>query len=387
MAIDQRLADFATSDRQREMVQAVADTGSIGKAAKKLGVDRTTVRNMLRRIERRAATRGWSPSHDMTHTTSPVHIAKGTSTLYDDTGKPVLQWVKTSINHEALLEVMREAVEELKRDIRPAKPVALSSKSLDAELLSLYPLTDIHFGMRAWGEETGENWDLAIAERTVLAAFSHLIASSPNSETGFFLQLGDALHWDGTMPVTPTSNHVLDADQRLPKVVRAIIRVFRQCVAMLLRKHKKVVVLHAQGNHDLSSSVWLQEWFSVLYENEPRVQVIVSPNPYYAYTHGEILIGAHHGHKRHKPSDLISIFNDQFRELSGKTKRTYIHTGHLHSDLETGGTVRVERHETLAARDAHAAHGGWLSTRSMKCITYNRQAEIGRVMFYPWMMK
>lgn len=384
--ISSQLLDFCYTDRQREVISAYIEHGSANKAAKQLKIARETVTASINRVKRAAALKGWSPEHDMTHATSPVHVAKGTSTLYNEDGKPILQWVKTSLQHDAAMQVMREAMEELKADIKPAKPVKLVNKRQLDELLTLYPLTDIHFGMRAWAEETGANWDLEIAEQTVLAAVSHLIASSPDSATGFFLQLGDALHYDGMLPVTPTNNHVLDADSRLQKVVRTVIRVFRTTISMLLAKHEKVIVLHAQGNHDLSSSVWLQEVFAALYENEPRIEVIVSPNPYYAHVHGEILLGAHHGHKRSKPSDLIAIFNDQFRHLAGGTKRTYIHTGHLHSDMLDGfGSTRVERHETLASMDAHAAHGGWRSTRSMKAITYSHQAEVSRTLFYPWM--
>lgn len=384
--ISSQLLDFCYTDRQREVISAYIKYGSVCKAAKELKVSGPTVVESVKRVKRAAALKGWSPEHDMTHATSPVHVAKGTSTLYNEDGKPILQWVKTSLQHDAAMQVMREAMEELKADIKPAKPVKLTNKRQLDELLTLYPLTDIHFGMRAWAEETGANWDLEIAEQTVLAAVSHLIASSPDSATGFFLQLGDALHYDGMLPVTPTNNHVLDADSRLQKVVRTVIRVFRTTISMLLAKHEKVIMLHAQGNHDLSSSVWLQEVFAALYENEPRIEVIVSPNPYYARVHGEILLGAHHGHKRSKPNDLIAVFNDQFRHLAGDTKRTYIHTGHLHSDMLDGfGSTRVERHETIAAPDAHATHGGWRSTRSMKAITYSRQAEVSRTLFYPWM--
>jgi hypothetical protein len=378
------LLQFANSERQREAIKALDQHGSATKGAKALGITRASFQNLIIRAKRQAALHGWSPEHDMVHPTSPVHVAKGTSTLYDEDGKPIMQWVKTSLKHDQMLEVMREAAEEMKADIKPVKPIKPPTKPQLAELLNLYILTDAHFGMRSWAEETDANWDLEIAEKTVLEAFSHLIHSSPNSETGFLLQLGDALHSDGLLAITPTSHHVLDADGRFPKVVRTIIRVMRQCTNMLLAKHDKVVLLHAQGNHDPASSVWLQEWFSVLYENEPRIQVIVSPKPYYAYKHGDVLLGAHHGHKRSKLSDLVRLFVDEFRGLHGQTKRTYIHAGHFHSDdLFADGSTRAERHETLAARDAYATHGGYRAGRSMKCITYNHQAEIGRSFYYP----
>lgn len=380
----EKLLDFAVSDRQRQAIKLRVSGLTARKAASQMGISEPSFHLLIKRAKYQAAIHGWSPENDMVHPTGPVHVAKGTSTLYNEDGKPVMQWVKTSLNHERMLETMREVIEELKTDIKPLKPTKLSNRTQIEDLLNLHILTDAHFGMRSWAEETGANWDLEIAEQTTIEAFGHLVASSPDAKTGFFLQLGDALHSDGLSPVTPSSGHVLDADGRFPKVVRTVIRVFRQCIHMLLSKHEKVIVLHAQGNHDLASAVWLQEWFSVLYENEPRIEIIVSPNPYYAFVHGEILLGAHHGHKRKKLPDLIHVFQNQFRHLLGQTQRTFIHTGHLHSDdLCVEGSTRVERHETLAARDAYAAHGGWPGQRSMKVITYNQQAEVCRNIFYP----
>ena len=49
--------------------------------------------------------------------------------------------------------------------------------------------------------------------------------------------------------------------------------------------------------------------------------------------------------------------------------------------------MKIERHETLAAPDAYAANGGWLSGRSAKVITYHKQfGEVGRLTLRPEMV-
>jgi hypothetical protein len=49
--------------------------------------------------------------------------------------------------------------------------------------------------------------------------------------------------------------------------------------------------------------------------------------------------------------------------------------------------MKVERHETLAAPDAYAANGGWLSGRSAKVITYSKRfGEVGRITLTPEMV-
>ncbi len=270
--IDPKLIDFCQTDRQREIINARLKAGTNTRAAKLLGVDNTLITQTLRRVQFYAQQRGYDPKHDMTHPISESLSMRGTSTLYDADGKVVSQWVKTSAAKGDMAEAMRVVADELSKTIKPVKPTPLKTKHPIEDLLNLYVLTDAHFGMHAWGEETGANWDLDIAEETVMAAFQYLTSVSQNSKTGFFMQLGDALHYDGILPVTPTSQHVVDTDSRFHKVVRTVIRVFRQCIDLLLRKHEKVVVLMAQGNHDLASSIWLQEWFNILYENEPALK-------------------------------------------------------------------------------------------------------------------
>ena len=86
--------------------------------------------------------------------------------------------------------------------------------------------------------------------------------------------------------------------------------------------------------------------------------------------------------------NIDHVFAGQFRELYGSTKHSYAHVGHLHSDeVISTNLMKVERHETLAARDAYAARGGWLSKRSAKVITYHKQwGEVGRITLSPEMV-
>lgn len=327
----------------------------------------------------RFARQGWSPEHDMTKTVPDGFHLKGTSTLYGKDGEQKMQWVKSSIDHERQAELMKEAVKALSLDIKPAKALPAPAHT-HSSLLNCYVITDYHLGMNAWGEETGADWDMKIAEDTLVSWFGAAIAQSPEAHTGIFAQLGDFLHWDGIQAVTPTSGHILDADTRFQKLVRVAIGVIRRITSMLLQKHKRVILLMAEGNHDLASSMWLRELFAALYEAEPRIEVITRPDPYYCYVHGEVSIFFHHGHKKRMDS-LETVLIAKFREEFGRTKYSVCHTGHLHHNLvrETN-TMTLEQHRTLAASDSHASRGGWISGRDAKVITYHEQfCEVGRV--------
>ena len=323
------LLDYCTTDHQRAIIELHLSGKSGEQIGKELGLDGGNVRKVIRLVKKNAAKQGYAPDNDMQHPAALGFHVKGVSTFYNmETGEPVRQWVKTDLNKENQAAMMQEVADELSKTIKPL-PVIPSPPENTSKLLNLYTLTDIHIGMLAWHEEGGEDWDLKIAEETIISAFTHLIESSPEAEVGFFNQLGDGVHSDGLIPATPTSGHVLDQDGRFHKIVRAVIRIFRSVVCMMLEKYPKVVVLMAQGNHDLASSVWLQEWFSVLFEDNERVQVVVSPKPYYAYQHGGVMLAFHHGHKS-KPEKMPDVFMGEFRQMFGSTNQTYIHSGHMH---------------------------------------------------------
>lgn len=382
---DDGLLAYATP-RQAEYMNAFWEHGSHQAAAAQFGVNRRAILQAFERVKAKAGRQGYAPAHDMTRTAPDGFHVKGVSTYYNKDGKPSGQWVKTNIDQMRQAQLLQSAAEAMAEEITPLAAVPAPSHTM-ALLLNCYVVTDYHLGAKAWGEETGADWDTNIAERLLVDWFAAAIAQAPDAEQAVFAQLGDFLHFDGITPVTPTSGHLLDADTRFQRVIRVAIRVIRQVIAMLLAKHKHVHVLMAEGNHDIASSMWLRELFAVLYEAEPRVTVIRRPDPYYCVEHGATSLFFHHGHKRRADS-LETTLVAKFREVFGRTRHSYAHTGHLHHNVvrETN-TMQIEQHRTLAAPDSHASRGGWMSGRDAKVITYHAQhGEVGRIIVSPDML-
>lgn len=347
------------------IIAALREYGSNRKAAAALGLNSRTVDRRRARL----ALKGFSPEHDMTRTVPDGFTVKGTSTLYREDGTIAQQWVKSRADDERREAMVREVIAAACDEI-PARKASKAPKQSPNGLLNCYVVTDYHLGMLAWGEETGADWDTEIAESMLVGWFAQALAESPDAETGVFAQLGDFLHWDGWDAVTPASKHLLDADTRFPKIVRVAIRSIRQIIEMMLAKYLRVVVIMAEGNHDPASSVFLRELFAAMYSGDPRVTVDVRPDPYYAVEWGKSLLLFHHGHKR-KPSNIDSVFVAKFREEFGRTERAYAHMGHMHHiDQKETNLMVVEQHRTLAAQDAYASRGGWMSGRDAQVITY-----------------
>jgi hypothetical protein len=305
----------------------------------------------------------------------------------DADGRVIQDWIRVMPDEAQREAAMRAVVDAFKDELPRAEPILPVPRS-NADLLNQYTVTDLHFGMLAWGEETGADYDLKIAEQLLLDWFAAAIRMSPDASTAVLCQLGDLLHHETKTSITQGHGHVLDADSRLQKMIRVAIRTMRRIVRMLLEKHEHVHVIMADANHDESGGAWLREMFAQFFEDEPRITVDTSPSTYYVHEHGETSLFYHHGHKR-KVKTVDSVFAGKFRETYGRTKFSYAHLGHLHSDeLISTNLMKVERHETLAAPDAYSANGGWLSGRSAKVITYSKRfGEVGRITLTPEMVQ
>lgn len=380
------LLEFCNTEHQKQIVDLASQGLTKREIGDRLGISERRVFKHLRAIKAKAALGGIAPEADMNYKTPIGFNVKGTSTLIDKTtGETKLQWIKTDVNKDAQEELMRTFVDALKEELPKYDRVSFKATTV-SDLATVYTLTDCHVGMKSWNPETGADWDLTIAERTLVSCFAEMVNAAPNSETAVVAQLGDFLHADSIQPVTPTSGHLLDADDRYSKVVSVGIRILRTVINLALKKHKNVIVLMAEGNHDLSSSIWLRELFKAVYENEPRISVIDTPLPYYVYRHGGTMLAWHHGHLR-KNDQLPILFASQFSEVWGSTKKRYVHTGHRHHfDEKEHSGMYVVQHSTVAARDAYAARGGWMSERTIKAITYHKEfGEVGRITVVPEM--
>lgn len=386
MALDPKLLDFCNTDRQREVLLSLAETGNGAETARRLGMTRTAPDRLLRRIKERASRQGYAPGH-FERGVAPGYAMSKVTIQRDKYGSVERTWERQSPDAERQQEALQAALEAMRGEITPCAPVGAPAACV-GDLLAVYTLTDAHIGMLAWHREGGADWDLQIAERTIAGCFAETIRQMPPAGQAILNQLGDLLHYDGLNAVTPTSGHILDADGRFTKMVEVAVRVIRRVVAMLLAKHDRVHLVLAEGNHDMASSVWLRTMFKALYENEPRITVDDSALPYYAFEFGSVMQIFHHSHLK-KNDQLPLLVAAQFPEMWGRTKYRYIHTGNLHHSWEREYSgVTVIQHQTLAARDAYAARGGWIAQRAMDAITYHRGfGQCGRVIVNPEMLE
>lgn len=344
----------------------------IHKVASQFSVPVEDVEHSLDILVTKAAMLGYSPDHDMVHMVPDPFEVKGVSTYYDKDGKPRGQWVKSRINHDKKEAWVREFVETLTNDVRGLSPLVSEPVGNSTDVMSVYPMGDPHFGMRAWAEETGADFDLKIAAELTYNAVDRLVMCAPPSEIGLLINLGDMFHADNQKNQT-NSGHQLDVDGRWAKVQQVGLKAMIRCVQRMLEKHKKVIVRINRGNHDGHSAYALAIALSCYFENQPRVEVDLNPSLTWYYQFGKTLIGSTHGDTI-AGKNLPGVMAADEAIKWGSSQHRYWYVGHVHhqDQKEYPGCV-VEYFRTLAARDAWHAGQGYHAGRDMRVIVIDKE--------------
>lgn len=366
------LLQYCETDTQQRTIQAIIDAGSQRKAAQAMGLDKRTIERTVQRVKCKASLRGYSPEHDMTRTAPDGFLVRGVSTLYNKDGEQSAQWVKTSIDTARQYEIIKEAVRALAEDL-PKLPKVKSVKRSSSDLMAVYPLGDPHIGVRSWAEETGQDWDLKIAEEKFCAVFDRLVKTAPSCDQALIVNLGDYFHSDNMEGVTSRSKHPLDMDGRFAKMIQVGVKIMLQMIHSALEHHKKVRVINAVGNHDDTGALWLSVCLSHMFAKNPRVEIDQSPAPFHYVEFGNNLLGIHHGHTC-KAASLPGVMASDQSAAWGRTLYRLWLTGHIHHDtLKEYAGVRVESFRTLAAKDAYATWGGYRSGQDSKCLVIHKE--------------
>lgn len=351
-------------------------------ASRELKLNRATFRGRLENATRRGINstqekmetlHGWNPDADLTKPIPSPLIIRGTSTLYGDDGALKLQWVKTKLDDERVDALFRESLSVLSQSVKGLSKITKPPAKCMDDLLAVYPLGDPHFGMYSWAKETGSDFDVETAREHTLAAIDRLVMTAPSASTAIILPLGDVLHADNQTNQTPGHKNQLDVDTRFVKVLGVAIQAFRHVILRALQKHPKVIVRFVAGNHD-PHSVWaLAYTIAAYFDNEPRVEIDLSPSLFWYHRFGKVLIGSTHGDTV-KPEQLLGVMATDRAEDWGATRHRYFYTGHIHtSNKKEFNGLMWESFRTIAPSDAWASGRGYRAGQDMQCIVHHRE--------------
>ena len=354
--------------RQQEYYEAYQRLGSKRAVAREFGVDDKTVRDLIAKYEGKLDP-AISASMKAVGTQMVPTLAWAKVPAKDDEpGYSVL--LKPQFNDNTL-ERIRDAFEGMEA----AAPV-LPPERVSEDLCNVFPLFDVHWGMHAWGQETGsDDYDLKLAEADMMRAFEGVLQLVPSGDTAVLLIGGDFYHADDNSAQTPASKHNLDVDGRMHKVIETSIAIMAYVIQRLLERHRNVVIRVLRGNHDEHSHLVLKFSLDQRYREEPRVTVEKAPRDLFMFQWGRCAIFGQHGDKQ-KPVDLVLKLADVCPFWTDAPHR-FAYTGHKHKmQAERIGGVWWERLDPFCPPDSYGAT--WVSRRALKADTYHKHT--GRVL-------
>lgn len=296
---------------------------------------------------------------------------------YDDDGKKIgaTRWTAEEPTPEDLADRIRAALD----GVSPIAPIA-PPQYVEDDLLTVYPLADVHIGMMAWGRETGEDYDTKIAADRLRNWIGRAVDAAPPAGTAVILGVGDLTHADDQSNMTPRSKHVLDVDTRHFKTLETTIAALAWSIEYAALKHDRVIVRILPGNHDMNTYLAVMFALSQRYRADGRIVVQTVPGEFWVHRHGKCLLAAHHGHGG-KPERMVMFLADEHAAEWGKTSHRTLWTGHLHhAKLADIGGVTWEQLRAVTARDAYAVSHAYVARAELQAITFDKErGEIMRV--------
>lgn len=371
------LGSPVVSKKAKAALRVLDKEGTMVKTAKVLGIRKRSLQQLLSNANKKFM------AVELDSVVPENQLLKGTSTLYkvnEDTGEKevALQWVKTSVDRDNELEMIKSVTSELANKVEGLKEPTERPANVMGDLLVTYVTTDLHLGQYSWHEETGNDVNVDTIVGNTVAAMKVNVDTSPDAEKCIVLDIGDTMHSANDANRTK-SGHELDVDSRHAKIFKALVDMKIAMIDMALKKHARVRYVVVPGNHSDLVPNYLMAMLSAYYRNEPRFEVDESPAMHKYYRFGEVLLGFTHGHTS-KMARLPEVMVwDRKEDISSTTYRYWL-TGHIHQDkVIDGGIARCEAFRNNTNNDAWAQAAGYRGHKQTTSITYHRDyGEIGR---------
>lgn len=270
--------------------------------------------------------------------------------------------------------IQNEAFEAIAKNIESNPPAVKSIKyhPRNGNFMLEVSLYDAHFGLLAWGRETGENYDLKIAEQRFAVAVNDLLQKTQGCRPErIILPVGnDFFHVNNPEGVTPMNKNVLDVDGRLCKIIesgeRALINAVTTCLSVA-----PVDVLWIPGNHDPETSYFMCRILRAVFLKNKDVHVDVSPAPRKYVHYGCNLVGYTHGNEE-RHDDLPTIMASEQKHVWGQVTHREWHVGHFHKKKETRfsagdtyGGVAVKIIPSICGTDAWHFRKGYVGNNKV----------------------
>ena len=224
-------------------------------------------------------------------------------------------WLKRRTAELNIEKLMGSLLEDFKA-AAPAQPAIVRPPAIGprAGMLEV-SIMDLHLGKRAWGEETGRDYDPEIAQRMFWTALEDLIAkaSSCAVEEILFVCGNDFFNTDN---LGRTTTQGTLQDEAIPWQQSFVLGVNLLVQAIeRLRRVAKVKVVMVQGNHDTQRVFFLGSVLAARFSQTADVHVDNSPTQRKYVHYGANLIGFTHGSCERHPNLPLLMATERAQEM------------------------------------------------------------------------
>ena len=367
--IDPKFKDWAT-ERQKEVIDALNQSGGVRKAAKLLGVHHSIISRQIAAVKRRAALNGYAPGHFEAGVAPGYRMGK--VTIQRSAAGVERVWERQHPNDARLRAELESFVTHVVDDIKGMSPVSEFPKAPAKDLLATYWFGDPHFGLGSSADDGGEESDIDETDRLTRAGIDAMVSRTPETERAILGFIGDNLHANDGSALTPQHRNPLDVDPRgFGSAFLSCSRAIAYSVSRALSKHEQVEVWVLPGNHDPDAAFAVAVAISMFFDNQPRVTVRLSRDYLWWTTFGKNLIAACHGDKI-KPMEVHGVLSNDCRDVWHQVEFRYVFFGHIHHDTVTEyQRTRLESLRTLAKSDAWHRGKGYRSMRDTRAVIYH----------------
>lgn len=164
--------------------------------------------------------------------------------------------VNGSISHKTAIEEFNEYIEEVRDTIANSFEWKKNNyDTINSDNVFVPSIFDLHLGKLAWGEETGEDYDIHIAQARFHAAINDLINKSSGYKVDeiLFPVGNDIYNSDKALPYSQTTAGTPQMDDtRWQKMFRIGVRLITEAI-IKLSEIAPVKVPLVYSNHDFES--------------------------------------------------------------------------------------------------------------------------------------
>ena len=122
-----------TDDQLKEALRVGMTTTQI---ASEYDMNTATVRKRKVKL----AKKGFSPEHDMTKEVPDGYRVKGVSSYYNKEGMLSAQWVKSQIDQERQVELLKEAIENIVSEYQPFLKINYEGNKATDKEFTVFPM-------------------------------------------------------------------------------------------------------------------------------------------------------------------------------------------------------------------------------------------------------